>query len=82
MIAPILAALVPFIAALAPVLAQWILRRWAAQADPGQQNAKRYEQIDKDIAGQNSQGALAHSSSDLDELERLERVHDQSAGHP
>ena len=33
----ILSALVPFIAALAPVLAQWLLRRWAAKADPRNQ---------------------------------------------
>ena len=37
MTAAFLAALGPLIAALAPVLAQWLLRRWAAKDDPRNQ---------------------------------------------
>ncbi len=50
MTAAILAALVPFIGALAPVLAQWILRRWAAQADPKTQLAEQKRENAQAIA--------------------------------
>jgi hypothetical protein len=56
----------------------WWLRR---KTDPTQENRDRYKQIDLDIAKQNSQDATIHSTSDLDELERLERVRDKGAGH-
>ena len=49
MITGALAALVPFIAALAPVLAQWILRRWAAKADPKNQIAKQKDENAKAV---------------------------------
>jgi hypothetical protein len=60
MTAAILAALVPFIGALAPVLAQWILRRWAARADP--QN---------EIAKQKSENAQAVADDDPALINRL-----------
>jgi len=60
MITGILAALVPFIAALAPVLAQWILRRWAAQADPKNQ-----------IAQQKNENAQAVATDDPALINRL-----------
>jgi hypothetical protein len=56
----IIAALAPFIAALAPVLAQWVLRRWAAQADPKNQ-----------IAEQKSENAQAVISDDPAVINRL-----------
>jgi hypothetical protein len=51
----------------------WAMKRHAAKADdPGQQNRKRYAQIDKDIATGNSLAATAHADDDLAELERLQ----------
>lgn len=47
---------------------------------PQQGNADRYEQIDQDIAEQDSEQATVHSTADLDELERLERLRDKGAG--
>jgi hypothetical protein len=55
----------------------WWLQR---QSNPAQQNRERYQQIDLDIARKDSQGATAHSSLDLDELERLERLRDKGPG--
>jgi hypothetical protein len=49
MTAAILAALVPFIGALAPVLAQWILRRWTAQADPKNRLAQEQSENEKAV---------------------------------
>jgi hypothetical protein len=46
----ILAALAPFIAAIAPVLAQWVLRRWAAQADPQNKLAEQKHENAKAVA--------------------------------
>jgi hypothetical protein len=71
MTAAILAALVPFIGALAPVLAQWILRRWTAQADPKNQ-----------IAQQKNENAQAVASDDPAAInrvldERINRVQDE-----
>lgn len=60
MTAAIIAALAPFIAALAPVLAQWVLRRWAAQADPKNQ-----------IAEQKAENAKAVLSDDPAVINRL-----------
>ena len=57
----------------------WWLRR---KTDPLQKNRDRYQQIDHDIATKNSQEATVHSTADLDELERLERVRNQGSGHP
>lgn len=50
MTAAILAALVPFIGALAPVLAQWILRRWTAQADPKNRIAEQKHENAQTVA--------------------------------
>lgn len=50
MTSAVLAALVPFIGALAPVLAQWILRRWAAKADPKNQLAEQKSENAKAVA--------------------------------
>ncbi|MDB6057237.1 MAG: hypothetical protein JWO95_1081 [Verrucomicrobiales bacterium] len=53
----------------------WFLKRRDAQTnDPQLQNRKRYEQIDRDIATQNSDAATLHSNSDLDELDRVQRA--------
>ena len=53
----------------------WFLKRRDAQTnDPQTQNRKRYEQIDRDIATQNSDAATLHSNSDLDQLDRLQRA--------
>jgi hypothetical protein len=53
----------------------WFLKRSdASQNDPLTQNKNRYEQIDRDIATQNSNAATLHSNSDLDELDRLQRA--------
>ena len=63
------------------ILFWWVKRRSAQAADPREQNRLRYEQIDKDIRDGLSRGdsktaslaASAHSSADLDELERVQR---------
>jgi hypothetical protein len=48
------------------------MKRRAAKADdPLEQNRKRYDQIDKDIAKGDSMAASAHADDDLAELERL-----------
>jgi len=53
----------------------WFLKRRDAQTnDPPEQNRKRYEQIDRDIAQQDSAAAALHSDSDLAELDRLQRA--------
>jgi hypothetical protein len=53
----------------------WFLKRRDAQTnDPLEQNRKRYEEIDRDIATQDSAAAAVHSNSDLDELDRLHRA--------
>jgi len=63
-------------------LTAWWVKRKADQNDaaakPGPQNKTRYEEIDSDIATQNSTDATAHSTADLDELERLQRAADSS----
>jgi hypothetical protein len=57
----------------------WFLKRRDAQTnDPLEQNRKRYEEIDRDIATQDSAAAALHSNSDLDELDRLQ--HAQTGG--
>ncbi len=59
----------------------WMMKRSAAKADdPLQQNAKRYDQIDKDISKGDSTALTLHASADLDELERLQSPAAQSAG--
>lgn len=64
----ILAALVPFIGALAPVLAQWILRRWEAKADPKGQIAEQ--------KSENAQAVVADDPVAINALldKRLNRV--------
>jgi len=58
------AALVPFII--------WLWKRHDANIDdPGNEQKKRYETIDSDIAKGNSLVATQHASDDLDELDRL-----------
>ena len=53
----------------------WFLKRRDAQTnDPLEQNRKRYEEIDRDIATQDSSAAALHSNSDLDDLDRLQRA--------
>lgn len=53
----------------------WFLKRRDAETnDPQIQNKERYEQIDRDIATQDSNAAALHSNSDLDELDRLQRT--------
>jgi hypothetical protein len=53
----------------------WFLkRRDTEENDPQTQNKNRYEQIDRDIATQDSNAATLHSNSDLDELDRLQRA--------
>jgi hypothetical protein len=53
----------------------WFLKKRDAQRnDPLNQNRNRYEQIDHDIATQDSDAATVHSNSDLDELDRLQRT--------
>ena len=53
----------------------WFLKkRDTQQNDPLLQNQHRYEQIDHDIATQDSDAATLHSNSDLDELDRLQRT--------
>jgi hypothetical protein len=56
-------------------IAFWFLKRRDAKAsDPITQNQNRYEQIDHDIAAQDSNAATLHSNSDLDQLDRLQRT--------
>jgi hypothetical protein len=60
----ILAALVPF--------GVWLWQRHDAKVDdPKNQQKKRYETIDSDLAKGDSLAATEHASLDLDELERL-----------
>jgi hypothetical protein len=60
MTAGILAILGPIAAALAPVLANWVLRRWAARDDPRNQ-----------LRTQKDQNAQAILETDTDGLNRL-----------
>lgn len=46
----------------------------AKRDDPRNQNAKRYTQIDQDIAKGQSLVATIHASDDLDELDRLQNA--------
>ncbi len=50
----------------------WIQRRAAKNDDPGNQDQKRYEQIDQDIANRDSTAATSHATDDLDDLDRLQ----------
>jgi hypothetical protein len=53
----------------------WFVKKRDAKAnDPLTQNRKRYEEIDRDIATQDSNAAAVHSNSDLDELDRLQHT--------
>jgi hypothetical protein len=58
-------------------LAFWLIKRRAAKADdPIEQNRKRYEQIDQEIAKPRLHAGHG-LSDDLDELERLQRAKKQ-----
>ena len=50
----ILSALGPLIAALAPILAQWIVRRWAAKQDPRNQLQQQKNENGQAVAGNDS----------------------------
>lgn len=66
----ILAALIPF--------AIWLYRTHRTKAEsPAEQNKKRYEIIESDIARRDSDAATLHGGDDLDELDRLRRARDQ-----
>lgn len=60
MTAAILAILAPIAAALAPVFAKWVLRRWAAKDDPKNQ-----------LRAQKDENAKAILDTDTDPLNRL-----------
>jgi len=61
----ILAALIPFVI--------WLIKNSAAKkADPAEQNQKRYEQIDSDIAKGDGVKAGVNGADDLDTLDRLQ----------
>jgi hypothetical protein len=68
MTAGILAILGPIAAALAPVFAKWVLRRWAAKDDPRNQL-----RVQKD---ENAQAILKTDTDDLNRLldDRINRV--------
>jgi hypothetical protein len=50
----ILSAMGPLIAALAPILAQWIVRRWAAKQDPKNQLQEQKNENGQVVAGNDS----------------------------
>jgi len=52
----------------------WLKRSTGKAADPVEQNRKRYEQIDKEIASGNSDALTVGGGADLDELERVQRA--------
>jgi hypothetical protein len=59
----------------------WFLKRRDANTNnPITQNQNRYEQIDRDIATQDSDAATLHSNSDLDQLDRLQRAATTTGG--
>lgn len=60
------------IAAIGVTILWWYLQR---KTDPANEHKERYEQIDNDIAKQSPQ-SIVHATDDLDELDRLQRVHD------
>jgi len=67
-------ALLPILAAVIPFVIKEIAAHQAAQADPKTQNLSRYAQIDKEIAGGNSDDLTVGGGADLDELDRLQRA--------
>ena len=46
--------------------------------EPLEQHRKRYAQIDKDIAEQDSEQATFNATADLDELDRLQKLKSDS----
>lgn len=67
-------AIISLVSLLLGIIFWFLKRRDANENNPKTQNEKRYEQIDRDIATQNSGAATLHSNSDLDELDRLQRA--------
>ncbi len=64
--------LISLLTVLLSLLFWWLRRRRENRENPNEQNRKRYAQIDADIARRDSNAASVHSSTDLDELERLQ----------
>ncbi|HEX9232710.1 MAG TPA: hypothetical protein VF849_01540 [Blattabacteriaceae bacterium] len=57
----------------------FFLKRKARKLDdPLEQHKKRIEQIDKDIKSENSIQATLNATSDLDELDRLQKLKDNT----
>ena len=66
--------IIALLAALVP-LAVWLVKRWAERrADPAEQNRRRHEQAESDVARRDGAGASRHGLDDLDELDRLRRA--------
>jgi hypothetical protein len=56
----------------------FLKRKAKKDDDPLEQNKQRTEQIDKDIAKEDSKQATLNASADLDELERLQKLKSDS----
>ena len=56
----------------------FLKRKAKKDDDPVVQQERRYEQIDKDIKSEDSKDATLHSTSDLDELDRLQKRNDNT----
>lgn len=63
--------------AIVAAIVWWLIRR---NASPEQQNRKRYEQAESDVAKRDGLGASLHGSDDLDELDRVQRAKNPGGG--
>ena len=66
--------IIALLGALAPLLIWWLKRRAGQRDDPAEQNHKRYEQAELDVARRDGPGASRHGLDDLDELDRMQRA--------
>jgi hypothetical protein len=71
---PMTTAIISLVSLVLGILFWFLKKRDATRNDPLTQNRNRYEQIDHDIATENSDAATLHGNSDLDELDRLQRT--------
>ncbi len=70
--------IIALVAALVPLVI-WLVKRWAGRRDdPAEQNRRRYEQAELDVARRDGAGASRHGLDDLDELDRLRRAKGES----
>ena len=67
-------AILPILGALVPFAVNQFTRYQAKRDDPKTKNENAYAQIDKEIAGGNSEALTAGGGADLDELDRLQRA--------